>query len=119
MTIEHANVTARTGVTYNTGSDPTATQVTAFITAAKNAVKGANGGTAVDETDQTEVEIVLDVVERLVHNYKVEQRELGTPNLAFPPAARLLPPIDAILQEKIDKWWNGDTSSGDTFDYDW
>jgi hypothetical protein len=120
MTIEHANVTGRTGETYTTATNPTSTQVTAFITAAKNMVKGANGGTAVDESDQVEIEIVLDVCEILISNYKVDEKNKGSNNISFPPEKKILPVIGDALQVKIDNWWSGgDTNPGSSFSYGW
>jgi len=85
MTITYSTVTQRTGVTYTSLGKPISQeQVTAFITACKGIFQGYYG-TAVDETDQAQVEIVLDMVETMLDNHKNIQRETGDQQLAFPP----------------------------------
>ena len=100
MAIAHGNVTARTGETYSTTSDPTDTQVTNFITGAKNLYRG-EAGAAVDETNQTQIEIVLDIVENMVHNYKEEKKSLATPSLIGAPQPKMRPLMGDDIRRKI------------------
>ncbi len=108
--VTYSDVTNRTGESYTSATEPSSTQVTNFITAAKNIVKGENGGTAVDESDQEEVEIVLDVVEILVHNYKVGKMLLSDLQRPGVPEKRW-PTMNDNIRAKVALAWPG-TRSG-------
>jgi len=116
MTITHSDVSARTGGpasgtgSYTTGTNPSSTQVAGFITAAKNIVKGENGGTTVDESVQEQIEIVLDVVEILVHNFEVTQKKQSSPSLTFPPEEKRWPTMNDNIRAKIANAWTGSRS---------
>lgn len=69
MAVTYTNVGNRLLTTFTTSSSPyTSTQVTNAITAARNLIEG-EVGSAPDEDNQAECEIIIDVVVQLMKQY--------------------------------------------------